>query len=99
MDGHITGNVLPDLLHGLQHGRRLGKAVAGLPVKLATLRAHAADQTVAHVLGCELRGGNGLLALDAGVDVLPDVLKAGRAGDRKSTRLNSSHVRISYAVF
>src|SRR6266498_5562825 len=23
----------------------------------------------------------------------------GRAGDRKSTRLNSSHVRISYAVF
>src|SRR5690554_7481829 len=25
--------------------------------------------------------------------------EAGRAGDRKSTRLNSSHVRISYAVF
>src|SRR5690606_39627163 len=24
---------------------------------------------------------------------------AGRAGDRKSTRLNSSHVKISYAVF
>src|SRR3989442_11800025 len=24
---------------------------------------------------------------------------AGRRGDRKSTRLNSSHVRISYAVF
>src|SRR5436309_15669077 len=25
--------------------------------------------------------------------------RAGRAGDRKSTRLNSSHVKISYAVF
>src|SRR3989442_9686769 len=24
---------------------------------------------------------------------------AGKAGDRKTTRLNSSHVRISYAVF
>src|SRR5699024_12562047 len=30
-----------------------------------------------------------------GVDVLQDDL----AGDRKSTRLNSSHVSISYAVF
>src|SRR6266498_5615948 len=28
-----------------------------------------------------------------------DVIRGGRPGDRKSTRLNSSHVRISYAVF
>src|SRR5690606_41282835 len=28
-----------------------------------------------------------------------DELRASRAGDRKSTRLNSSHVKISYAVF
>src|SRR3989442_8125278 len=27
------------------------------------------------------------------------VTGGGRSGDRKSTRLNSSHVRISYAVF
>src|SRR5439155_22823008 len=27
------------------------------------------------------------------------VLRTGRVGDRKSTRLNSSHVAISYAVF
>src|SRR5690606_40360971 len=27
------------------------------------------------------------------------IRRGGRAGDRKSTRLNSSHVKISYAVF
>src|SRR2546430_13532678 len=33
-------------------------------------------------------------------DALPDVAqRAARAGDRKSTRLNSSHSQISYAVF
>src|SRR5699024_8770732 len=31
--------------------------------------------------------------------VLPDVQPARMTGDRKSTRLNSSHVSISYAVF
>src|SRR5476649_2976983 len=29
----------------------------------------------------------------------PAQIRAGRAGDRKSTRLNSSHTVISYAVF
>src|SRR5690554_7710352 len=35
------------------------------------------------------------------VQRIPPSLRAGRASwvDRKSTRLNSSHVRISYAVF
>src|SRR3712207_7808360 len=33
-----------------------------------------------------------LMAIGAGRDMLP-------AGDRKSTRLNSSHANISYAVF
>src|SRR2546430_9930595 len=28
-----------------------------------------------------------------------DTIKVGRRGDRKSTRLNSSHSQISYAVF
>src|SRR5690625_5628212 len=32
-------------------------------------------------------------------DVLRKILGANRNGDRKSTRLNSSHVAISYAVF
>src|SRR5690606_39738842 len=34
-----------------------------------------------------------------GSDALPDVLPDPRWLDRKSTRLNSSHVKISYAVF
>src|SRR5438874_11346392 len=41
-----------------------------------------------------------------GLDILPPALRRRnllvrqrRAGDRKSTRLNSSHVEISYAVF
>src|SRR5690606_40555050 len=33
------------------------------------------------------------------IDVGKAPLRAGRRGDRKSTRLNSSHVKISYAVF
>src|SRR5690625_5035666 len=34
-----------------------------------------------------------------GFKIAMGVLDAGRIGDRKSTRLNSSHVAISYAVF
>src|SRR5690606_40658438 len=35
----------------------------------------------------------------SGVEVFKTVRAANPAGDRKSTRLNSSHVKISYAVF
>src|SRR5690554_7092541 len=42
-----------------------------------------------------------LMDLDGAHALVIQPLSAGRraAGDRKSTRLNSSHVRISYAVF
>src|SRR3712207_8676974 len=43
-----------------------------------------------------------LLASDAGeelVDVVDDLHAAAPSKDRKSTRLNSSHANISYAVF
>src|SRR5690606_40055839 len=46
------------------------------------------------------RPGQGAVALAAGpgaADEVDHLLLAG--GDRKSTRLNSSHVKISYAVF
>src|SRR5437870_1602091 len=33
------------------------------------------------------------------VNSYPDIVRAIDSGDRKSTRLNSSHVAISYAVF
>src|SRR5690606_42054263 len=36
---------------------------------------------------------------DLFLDQRRDLLIGGRWGDRKSTRLNSSHVKISYAVF
>src|SRR5436305_9291723 len=45
-------------------------------------------------------GGLGGPHVRADRDVHPDESGRGRErGDRKSTRLNSSHVRISYAVF
>src|SRR3712207_7872615 len=45
-------------------------------------------------------GGAGQPAGLAGGAARPAVLRArGGAGDRKSTRLNSSHANISYAVF
>src|SRR5690606_41467187 len=39
------------------------------------------------------------LRADQRTTVLAKLATAVRAGDRKSTRLNSSHVKISYAVF
>src|SRR5690349_24202609 len=36
---------------------------------------------------------------DGGVAVSPSIMVSLSFGDRKSTRLNSSHVEISYAVF
>src|SRR5690606_40712965 len=67
------------------------------------------DADGGHVLGCEQRR---LLAADqllgqvqeVDVGVLADVHDLRQPGgdglqDRKSTRLNSSHVKISYAVF
>src|SRR3989442_3765096 len=61
------------------------------------IRTHAPGTTVSVLLG----GGQ------ARIDVLPGVQTVQQANgevilltsDRKSTRLNSSHVRISYAVF
>src|SRR3712207_7479421 len=35
----------------------------------------------------------------AGGEAVGDVRRHGQVGDRKSTRLNSSHANISYAVF
>src|SRR6266511_5382995 len=43
------------------------------------------------------RPGHDLADVDPLVERLP--ARAGLGGDRKSTRLNSSHVKISYAVF
>src|SRR5271165_4146144 len=44
-------------------------------------------------------GGEGIHWPDLDEDISVESLLAGRRSDRKSTRLNSSHVKISYAVF
>src|SRR5690625_1910712 len=62
--------------------------------------ARAAALTGAHVI--LENGGNDALIVDAGVDPVWAAQQAALgcfAKDRKSTRLNSSHVAISYAVF
>src|SRR5690349_22535831 len=48
--------------------------------------------------GQEAEGGGDLRHADRGAVGQPDPCRAAE-GDRKSTRLNSSHVEISYAVF
>src|SRR5690554_7707584 len=69
---------------------RFGKMI-GAPVK----RIKDSDQADPNGIGSVRKIGIGSLSLQETVLVFePDSLI-----DRKSTRLNSSHVRISYAVF
>src|SRR3989442_8434834 len=51
-------------------------------------------------LPAQIGGGNGMLCdVEQGFARLSIEQEDEQSGDRKSTRLNSSHVRISYAVF
>src|SRR5690606_16265422 len=55
-----------------------------------------------HVLVCDVGGGTSdftLLKVTAQPNQVPSVERIAVGEDRKSTRLNSSHVKISYAVF
>src|SRR3990167_1647661 len=75
----------------MPHGITLARGVGMLP------RSHSFNSTVA-VLGAGISGLTAAHALmRAGHDVV--VLDRRQAADRKSTRLNSSHSQISYAVF
>src|SRR6266568_8105250 len=49
------------------------------------------------VVPADLIGGRRIA--EAGHVLVPEACRAGRRRDRKSTRLNSSHSSISYAVF
>src|SRR3989442_6446611 len=68
----------------------------------AGVRGASAQAPVAELP--EAGGGTGLRVTDAISSASPageadDMASVTRRPDRKSTRLNSSHVRISYAVF
>src|SRR6266498_4762930 len=79
---------IPLGLVGVQRGAEVALAVAG----------HNKDDQLAGILRAaadlQRSGGGGARA-----DANHQALFSGQAADRKSTRLNSSHVRISYAVF
>src|SRR2546426_8769382 len=80
-------------------------------LRLDRLAEHVGDAGSAHlrhqVVGRDLLGGDedalfaGVRGLDAAIEEVRDVgVLLGLGGaDRKSTRLNSSHLVISYAVF
>src|SRR5207253_7903283 len=88
-DVHLDGTWGPIILRDETVARGIGAIGQSL------------SQEVAIKLGSRLRGGllvKSFHVLDQGGDIA-NALPADSGGDRKSTRLNSSHVAISYAVF
>src|SRR5689334_23593678 len=67
--------------------------------EIYTLSLHDALPIWAHRAGVDVEVGVELLRLDAEAARLQQPAQRGRDEDRKSTRLNSSHSSISYAVF
>src|SRR5690606_42027773 len=80
------------LFRSFEHGVLL--ANAGLPTPWDALRAAAAEQGE-RFMAAPLGEAHAWL----GADIMMGPDAPGTQVDRKSTRLNSSHVKISYAVF
>src|SRR5437870_7137680 len=108
---HQTGNTLSPLqrtLHRMSRNRRWA-AVAVWPDDPADCNSFRRRNDCSHTLNEDfLVPGNVSVASAAGASPSrvvgcvtrdPIRLRADSDGDRKSTRLNSSHVAISYAVF
>src|SRR3989442_11275436 len=108
----LRGRVLADVVHTQQDvHEKWGGVVPELASRDHLQRVLPVLDEALRKAGCELREldgisvtrGPGLVgALLVGVQVGKSLAAATGlplVGDRKSTRLNSSHVRISYAVF
>src|SRR3712207_6891021 len=80
----------------LNVGADLGDDPAELLEELAALDPEGLADEVGHLLGAVHHLGEAARRLLALHQLLPGVRVL---GDRKSTRLNSSHANISYAVF
>src|SRR5690606_10856084 len=109
----IRQDVIPSAIAGVEHMPRRAQWAKGWAVWLLCLAvllqpawaAPPAGRTVL-VFGDSLSAGYGMAASEGWVALLGERLAARKPGwtvvnarDRKSTRLNSSHVKISYAVF
>src|SRR5690625_6107339 len=85
--------------------RRLGKLGLALPLLMAVglvvrqIAVVAVGPTGAIAVVAEHRAARLVDRYLVVVDAHPVTLRVGVVEDRKSTRLNSSHVAISYAVF
>src|SRR5690606_40281437 len=71
-------------------GRKIRRTSHGVPVDTARMReVESENERLKRILGEK----------ELEIAILRDLLKKRGSQDRKSTRLNSSHVKISYAVF
>src|SRR3989442_6120408 len=78
---------------------RLVHDVQNLQTRLAGLLERLAHQGDGDPADLDIHLQRGNAGARPGITALQMDIKVGGITDRKSTRLNSSHVRISYAVF
>src|SRR5690554_7581789 len=97
-DGACHGGDAESLFHGGEDAEQAGAGVHEAIGVLLGLQCLLHDRAIDTPLGVGDQG-NRLVVAAGLVALLEDPLEALEPVDRKSTRLNSSHVRISYAVF
>src|SRR5690606_28126500 len=96
------GRRRPDGLPGRDGGAggRVGlRQVDAGPQRAAALSAHGRVRQIRGSGNFELAAGGDAAAAEGYADYFPGPVCVPESPDRKSTRLNSSHVKISYAVF
>src|SRR5690554_3638855 len=86
--GIVKGDV------GIKDGKIVGVGKAGNP---DTMDGISENMTIG--ASTEVHSGAGHILTAGGIDTHVHFISPPQVEDRKSTRLNSSHVRISYAVF